>query len=191
MLRILATLIYLMAANHVTADWELVKQASSVSFGTIKNETVSEQHKFTEFRGRVQNNGVARFEIDLLSVDTGIKIRDERMRNILFADSSKAVYRVNMDMQRLTNIPTAESIELDLDGSLELNGSTEEIPLRVRVTNLKPGEFLIETIAVNKIDVSKFGFIEGMEILRLLAGLKAISLIVTLEFRLVFEQRQG
>lgn len=190
MLRIIVTLIYLMAANHVLADWEMVKRASSFSFGTVKNKTVSELHQFTEFRGLVQNNGAARFEIDLLSVDTGIKIRDERMRNILFFDSTRAVYRVNMDMQRITNIPTGESIELDLDGSLELNGSSGEIPLRVRVTNLKSGTFQVEAIAANTIDVSGFGFVEGIEILRLVAGLKAISLMVTLEFKLVFEPLQ-
>lgn len=191
MLRIIVTLIYIVVANHALADWEMVKNASSVSFGTVKNETVSELHKFTEFRGSVQNNGVARIEIDLLSVDTGIEIRDQRMRDFLFADSFKAIYNANMEMQRITSIPIGESVELKLDGSLDLNGRSMEMPLKVRVTNLKSGSFQVETMAANKIDVSIFGFTEGIEQLRSIAGLNIISPIVTLQFKLEFERGPG
>lgn len=187
MLRIVVTLIYIVLANHALADWEMVKKASSVSFGTVKNEIVSELHKFTEFKGIVQNNGAARIEIDLLSVDTGIEIRDQRMRDFLFADSFKAIYSANMEMQRISKIPTGESVELNLDGSLELNGHSREIPLKVRVTNLRSGSFQVEAVAANKIDVSTFGFAEGIEQLRSIAGLNVISPMVTLQFKLEFE----
>jgi len=191
MLRIVVTLIYMVLANHALADWEMVKKASSVSFGTVKNEIVSELHKFTEFKGIVQNNGAARIEIDLLSVDTGIEIRDQRMRDMLFADSFKAIYSANMEMQRITNIPTGDSVELNLDGSLELNGHSREIPLKVRVTNLKSGSFQVEAMAANKIDVSTFGFTKGIEQLRSIAGLNVISPMVTLQFKLEFERGHG
>ena len=41
------------------------------------------------------------------------------------------------------------------------------------------------------LDVSRFGFVEGIEILRVVAGLKVISPIVTLQFNLLFEPLQN
>ena len=188
MLRAIVTLICLVAANPAPADWELVKNSSSVSFGTVKNNTVSESHKFTEFGGVVQDNGLARIQIDLLSVDTGIDIRDQRMRNLLFADASTAVYEARIGIPRFTRIPTGESIELILYGSLELNGQSQEMPLDVRMTHLKSGNYLVETISAKTIELGSFGFIPGIEQLRAIAGLNAISTAVTLEFKLVFQR---
>lgn len=187
MLRTVVILFYLVAADHVLADWEMVKQVSTVSFGTVKNETVSELHKFTEFKGLVRNSGLVRIEIDLLSVDTGIEIRDERMRSILFGDATRAVYKANMEMRRVTDVPIGESIEIDLDGLLELNDYSKALPLKVRVTHLTSGSYQVETVAANTIDLSSFGFTPGIEQLRSIAGLNAISMLITLEFNLVFK----
>ena len=96
-----------------------------------------------------------------------------------------------MEMRRITDVPIGESIEIDLDGLLELNDYSKALPLKVRVTHLTSGSYQVETVAANTIDLSSFGFTPGIEQLRSIAGLNAISMVITLEFSLVFKSRSN
>lgn len=186
MLRLSAILLGVLLSNLSFADWGLVSKNSSFTIGTTKNETVTEIHKFQKLQGFVQNNGVAQVTVNLLSVDTGIEIRDQRMQAMLFNASAEAVYKAVLDMEIVNKIETGKSEEIRLKGSLELNGLAVEMPVTTRVTRLRSGHFQVETIAANKIDVGMFGFLDGIEQLRAIAKLKIISPIVTFEFNLEF-----
>lgn len=182
-----ALLIGALLPNLSFADWRLVSKNSSFTIGTTKNETVTEIHKFQELDGLVQNNGIASLTLNLLSVDTGIEIRDQRMQAMLFSASAQAVYRAILDVRTFVKMKAGESKEFQLEGILELNGNFTLMPVDTKVTRLPSGHYRIETVSANNIDVGLFGFSDGVEQLRAIANLLVISPIVTFEFDLEFE----
>jgi hypothetical protein len=177
----------LVAASSVSADWEMVKDESSFSFGTVFNERESEKHTFTEFSGFVQKGGNAKFDINLLSVKTGIEKRDQRIHKILFTRPMAASYWVRVDTRHIESLPINEPRELVLRGSFIFNKRPTPVPLRVKVTRMKAGRFRVESIGSNVLDASTLGLADKIERLRAAAGLWDISPMVSLEFKLVFK----
>jgi hypothetical protein len=168
-------------------DWALVSDSSMFTIGTTKNETVAEVHKFQKFDGFVHHNGIARVSVNLLSIDTGIEIRDERMQAMLFTTATQAVYSATVDMEEIRKLEAGDSKDFQLQGSLEMNDRSTVIPVATKITRLDSGNYQIKTVSANKIDVGKFGFSGGIEQLRAVANLKNISPVVTFEFKLEFE----
>ena len=66
------------------ADWQLVSEASELSFVSVKAAHLAEQHHFKTVTGTVSDDGEAHLIVDLASVHTGIDIRDQRMRDMFF-----------------------------------------------------------------------------------------------------------
>jgi polyisoprenoid-binding protein YceI len=195
MFKLIAILIGVLLSSLSFADsftdslrnWVLVSDNSNFTIGTTKNETVAEVHKFQKFDGFVHNNGIARVSVNLLSIDTGIEIRDERMQAMLFTTATQAVYSATLDMEKFRKLEAGDSKDFQLQGSLEMNGQSTRIPVATKITRLDSGNYQIKTVSANKIDVGKFGFSGGIEQLRAVANLKNISPIVTFEFKLEFE----
>lgn len=190
MLKLIAILIGVVLSNLSFADWVLVSNNSSFTIGTTKNESVTEIHKFLKLDGFVQNNGDARVMVNLLSVDTGIEIRDERMQAMLFSTATQAIYSSTLDMETLGQIKAGKSKEFQLQGTLEMNGQSTRVPVTTKITRLHSGSYQVETVSANKIDVGQFGFSSGIEQLRAIANLKKISPVVTFEFKLEFAPKE-
>jgi hypothetical protein len=168
-------------------DWALVSDSSEFTIGTTKNETITEVHKLQQLEGFVRNNGNARVSLNLLSIDTGIEIRDERMQAMLFTTATQAVYSATVDMDEFRKLEAGDSKDFQLQGSLEMNDRSTAIPVATKITRLHSGNYQIKTVSANKIDVGKFGFSGGIEQLRAVANLMNISPVVTFEFELEFE----
>jgi hypothetical protein len=191
MFKLIAILIGVLFSSLSSAesfsDWALVSDSSNFTIGTTKNETVIEVHKLRKLEGLVRNNGNAWVRVNLLSIDTGIEIRDERMRAMLFTTATQAVYSATVDMEKFRKLEAGDSKDFQLQGSLEMNDRSAVIPVATKITRLDSGNYQIETVSANKIDVGKFGFSGGIEQLRAVANLKNISPVVTFEFKLEFE----
>ncbi len=186
MLRSIILLIGLATSCGSFADWTLNSAASSFEFETTKNKSKSEEHHFRDMSGTVKSSGRARVEIDLRSVDTKIPIRDQRMKDILFASIGTAVYEVDIDPAILEKVARGKEVETTLEGKLILNGITINLPMEVEIKRQSSGEIKVESESHPKIDVDAFGYGEGIEKLREIAGLKSISHEVELEFELIF-----
>jgi polyisoprenoid-binding protein YceI len=191
MFKLIAILIGVALSNLSFADWVLVLNNSNFTIGTTKNETVTELHKFQKLDGFVRDNGIARVTVDLLSLDTGIEIRDLRMQAMLFYAATQAVYSATLDMESIRQIKAGRSKEFQLQGTLEMNGQSTRVPVTTKITKLDSGHYQVETVSANKIDVGMFGFSDGIEQLRAVANLKIISPVVTFEFKLEFEPIEG
>jgi polyisoprenoid-binding protein YceI len=191
MIKLITILIGFLLSDLSFADWALVSSHSNFTIGTTKNETVTEVHKFQKLDGFVRNNGDARVTVDLLSLDTGIEIRDLRMQAMLFYAATQAVYSATLDMERFLKIDAGVSKQFQLQGTLEMNGQSTPMPVTTKITRLHSGSYQVETVSANKIDVGKFGFSGGIEQLRAVANLKNISPVVTFEFKLEFEPIEG
>jgi polyisoprenoid-binding protein YceI len=74
------------AASSVNtqAAWDLDSTASYLNFVTTKNTHNVEIHTFATLTGGIGTNGVATVTIDLDSVNTGVALRDQRVRDLLF-----------------------------------------------------------------------------------------------------------
>ena len=186
MVRLIAIFVGVLLFNQSHADWRLLPASASFTIGTTKNKTITEIHRFSKLEGFVQSDGTAVVTVNLLSVDTGIEIRDQRMQAMLFSTTANAVYKTKLDIEIFRKMGIGQSKEFRLDGVLELGGRQMPLPLTTRITRQESGNYQVTTISANEIDVGMFGFSDGIEQLRAVANLKVISPIVTFEFTLEF-----
>lgn len=186
MLRLIVIFVGVLLTNQSHADWQLLPGSASFTIGTTKNETITEIHRFRELEGFVQSDGTAVVTVNLLSVDTGIEIRDQRMQAMLFSITANAVYKTKLDIEMFQKMGIGQSKEFRMDGMLELGGRQAPVPLTTRITRQESGNYQVTTISANEIDVGMFGFSDGIEQLRAIANLQLISPIVTFEFNLEF-----
>lgn len=63
------------------ANWYLDNESSRLSFITNKNGDVTEVHRFLVLHGKIDSKGAAELQIEMDSVNSGIPLRDERMRS--------------------------------------------------------------------------------------------------------------
>jgi len=75
-----ASLLLTAAALPAQANWYLDGESSRLSFVSTKNASVSEVQRFLVLHGKVDPNGRAEVEVELESINSGIPLRDERMR---------------------------------------------------------------------------------------------------------------
>lgn len=163
------------------AEWRLDGAASSIGFVSIKNGDVGEAHHFATLSGAVDDSGAARVEIRLDSVETGIPIRNERMREMLFETHNypAAVVTARVDPQQRG--------ARQLTGELEMHGVSLAVELPVRVDMLGDGRVRVTSTAPVIVAASRFGMAAGIERLRQVAGLERIATAVPVSFDLVFE----
>ena len=77
-------LLLTVAALPAQANWYLDGESSRLSFVSTKNANVSEVQRFLVLHGKVDPDGKAEVEVELDSINSGIPLRDERMRKDLF-----------------------------------------------------------------------------------------------------------
>src|SRR5690606_19855903 len=75
-----------MLAGHAAqaADWQLNNDQSQLNFISTKKQNIAEIHHFGSLSGQLTETGAFTLNIDLDSVDTGVEIRDTRMKELLF-----------------------------------------------------------------------------------------------------------
>ncbi len=191
MFRTLALLaVLVLVSPFASADWVLDNKSSALSFASVKNGTVVEAHLFSEISGRVSGLGAARLEVTLGSVDTMIPIRDERLREILFeiARYPKAVFRSEVPAEKFGAMAVGDTERYEMKGSLALHGATSEFTVPVRITRTSASSFSVASQRPLVISALPFGLADGIEALREIAGLQAITPAVPVSFSLVFVQ---
>lgn len=174
------------ADNHST--WQLNSAASQLSFDSSKNTTIQETHRFRQLTGSVKESGDIVVQVDLMSVDTRIPIRDERMREILFKMAPSALVLAKVDMAVVTALAPGEKLTLDLTGQLKLNGKLRSLPLSLQLQRLSGQSLQVTTDG--SLDVAEYGYLPGIEALRQIAGLKAISTRVPYQLKLLFDKTE-
>ncbi|MCR9267734.1 MAG: YceI family protein, partial [Alphaproteobacteria bacterium] len=105
-------------------DWTLDAEASQLNFVSIKSGDIAEVHHFSGLSGSVSEDGTAELVIDLATVETGIVIRNERMREHLFQTDTypQARLTAEIDLAALYDLAPGDQTELTLDGVLDLHG---------------------------------------------------------------------
>ena len=185
-IRTAAAALLVMAASSVAqAEWHLDAEASRLSFISTKNASKAEVHHFRELAGSVTDDGAARVEVPLDSVETAIPIRNERMREFLFetADYPSLTVSASVDPAVLGG---AGAQAMTLPVTVSLHGQTASYDAAVLVAGGEDGSVTVTTSEPIVVNAGDFELGAGIAKLQALAGLSSISTAVPVSARLVF-----
>ncbi len=171
--------------------WQLAADQSNVAFVSVKGGNVGEAHSFKTVAGSVQPDGTVGVDIDLASVETNVDIRNERMRDMLFEVVSfpQAKLTAKIDPAAISALKPGERKAMTVPVTLDLHGTTNSIEAKLMVTRLAGDSVLVETTAPLIVDAAAVGLGEGVEKLRAVANLPAISTAVPVTASLVFKPK--
>ena len=178
-------------AASAQANWYLDGESSRLSFISTKNTHVSEVQRFLVLHGQVQPKGLARLEVELESINSGIPLRDERMRAELFQikQFAEATVTARIDLAPIQDLANGAQLELRLPLTVNLHGKQHEYPVELLATRLDERRFQVVTLEPVVLNAADFDLAPGLEKLRNLAGLSAISLSVPVNAVLIFTAR--
>ena len=174
-------------------EWAVVPDASSLSYVSVKSGEVLETNTISGLSGSVSDSGTASVTIDLASVETGVDIRNQRMRELFFeiADYPTATVTADIDPAAFGELAVGESMVQPLDATLSLKGIENAIETEVQVTRAAPDRVIATSTSPVIVYADTFGLGEGIEQLRELAGLSAITPAVPVTFSIAFEREDA
>jgi len=187
----LAFLLLAGAALSARADWYLDGESSRLSFISTKNANLSEVQRFLVLHGKVEPSGLAQVEVEMDSVNSGIPLRDERMRKDLFEIQTfpDALITAQIDLRPINDLAPGAQLELRLPLTVNLHGKQHEYNAELLATRLDDRRFQVVTLEPLVINAEEFDLAPGLERLRKVAGLSAISLSVPVGAVLIFTAR--
>jgi len=168
-------------------DWTVIA-GSTVGFVSIKNNATGEVNTFDQLSGTLSDNGNIRIVIALSSVETGINIRNERLKTMLFKVASFPAAMIDAELSdsqvaalKAGGIQT-ESVSVNVS----LHGKTVSKTANVLVS-ASGGDVRVTTTEPIIITAQEFGLEPGVAALQQIAGLNAISrsIPVTVDLRLI------
>ena len=190
-LRSLVFLLLTGAALSARADWYLDGESSRLSFVSTKNANVSEVQRFLVLHGKVDPQGLAQVEVELESINSGVPLRDERMRKELFQIERfpDALISTKIDLRPINDLAPGAQLELRLPLMVDLHGKQHQYQAELLATRLDDRRFQVVTLEPLVINAEDFDLAPGLETLRKMAGLSAISLSVPVGAVLIFTAR--
>ncbi|MFN2219564.1 MAG: YceI family protein [Anaerolineae bacterium] len=168
--------------------WQLQPADSSLSFVSIKKDSIGEVMHFKDMTGSLEAGGAALLSISLDSVDTGVPVRDQRMRDLLFQVDQypTATFQGTIDMTAVASLKSGDQIHVPIKGKLTLHGKAAEIAADTLTTKLTDGRLSVVTTQPVIVNAGTFGLTDGLKKLMELANLPAISAAVPVSFALTF-----
>ncbi|HEY7773530.1 MAG TPA: YceI family protein [Marinagarivorans sp.] len=176
--------------SSALADWTINNETSAVQFVSIKNGSIGETHRFSQVSGTLSKAGALTATITLGSVDTGIEIRDIRMKDVLFETPKfpSATITAQVAPAMLKSLKTGKSTNAQVPFELDLHGQKVELLADVIITQQKGGKLLVTTASPILLNAAEFGLVDGINTLKTLAGLDSIATSVPVTVQLTLEQ---
>lgn len=170
--------------------WTVENDSSNVSFISIKKGDIAEIHHFNSVAGTLNDKGQFDFSIALASVATNIDIRDERMDSLLFEVDKypKLTLKAKVDPKLLANLAIGSVTVATVDAEVALHGKKQKMAFTVSIAKLSDSHMLVASVAPIIVNADSFGMTAGVEKLREVAGLSAISKAVPVSFMLNLKQ---
>lgn len=186
-MRIISLLLFCTLCSSVNADWILNNEQSSLHFISTKNEHISEIHSFQKLQGTLNERGQLTVNIELASVETGIDIRNTRMKEMLFnvAATPAAILTAQLEPKWLSQAVGTKQ-NRDLTAKLQLNGTSQDIGLAAQIIRLDRNTFQVASSKPVLVYATAFGLGDGVASLQKIAGLAGISLAVPITFNVQF-----
>ncbi|GIU42961.1 YceI family protein [Shewanella algidipiscicola] len=179
-----------MSLSVFASNWQVNNQDSVVNFMSFKNGDIAEIHKFTQITGELAANGDFSLSIPLTSVWTNIDIRDERMKQVLFETAQFPTLSLTaaIDAQTVDKLAVGSMDTMAIPAKVMLHGQSKALDITVRVAKLNQNTLLVTSEMPLIINAADFDLAAGVEKLRELAGLSAISQAVPVSFVLTLNR---
>jgi len=187
MKRILMLALLLAPLTAWAADLKLDNDQSTVTFVSVKKGSVGEVHHFSRLSGEADGSH-ASVDIDLTSVETGVAIRNERMRGMLFDVTHFAAAKISADTSTLNvkKLKAGEQLSATVNVNVDLHGVSKSLEANVTVVRLANGGLMVTSRAPVIVKAADFGLEGGIEALRDVAKLPSIATAVPVSFVLVY-----
>jgi polyisoprenoid-binding protein YceI len=180
------------ASLAASAGWVVQTPASSVQFVTTKAGLagvggISEVQKFSQFGGSLSNAGRLDFNVTLASVQTGIEIRDERLKTMLFkiTDTPQATFSADIKPSFIDALAVGQSSDLNVEGQFTLGGQTKPMTAALRVTRLSATQLQVVTREPLIVNANDHGMKTGVEALREVMGLNFLASVAPISLHLI------
>jgi outer membrane protein OmpA-like peptidoglycan-associated protein/polyisoprenoid-binding protein YceI len=176
------------AQEFLNEDWLLDPSHSNVYMQTVKANAIFETYKFNAVEGTIAKNGDANVRIELASIETGIDLRDVRMRFLLFEvfKFPNAEISAKLDKSKLQALSTETRLSYPLKLTLGMHGIVKEIETAVWVTSISDTTVSAATIRPIIVTAETFGFTGGIAKLSESVGGTLIAPAASITFDLVF-----
>lgn len=180
------------AAGPFDTGWTLDRDASRLTFQSVKNQSIVETSSFATFTGSIADDGAATVQVALESVDTGIDLRNVRMRFLFFETFKfpQATITANLTTEMLAGLAQKRRVQVPLNFTLDLHGVQKQMQADVIVTLITDGIASVASAAPIAIAANAFDLTEG--ILKLQDAAKVeITPFGSVSFDFVFHRNAG
>ncbi|MEL6233428.1 MAG: OmpA family protein [Pseudomonadota bacterium] len=139
-------------------------EASNLRFQSVKNVTVIESSKIAQISGSIEDDGSAQVQIALESVDTGIDLRNVRMRFLFFETYKYPVATVSLkiDPAALRDLELVRRLPVRVAYMLDLHGVVRELTAEIVVTLIADGLVSVSSTTPIPIAAADFDLTEGV-----------------------------
>ena len=178
--------------NAFANGWQLQPDASALRFQSVKNLTKVESSGFASFEGAISQDGTAEIEIQLDSVDTGIDLRNVRMRFLFFEtfEHPTATITARIDPALIADLGETRRKIVPLTYTLDLHGISRETTTDVAVTLITENLVSVSSSAPISVATADHDLDNGIRKLQEAAGVEIVpSATVTFDF--VFARNGG
>lgn len=175
-------------AENAFAAWDLANEASLFGFVSIKKSSVAEVHQFGKLSGEIDDDGHVTVDIDLSSVETGIPLRNSRMKSYLFEVGKFHYAHVTgtVSPSLINGLGVGRTTAVSVPLKLSLHGKTRNITAAVFLFKQEDGAIMVGTGLPIIVNAKDYGLGNGIERLARLAKLPRIATAVPVTFTLTF-----
>lgn len=174
-------------------SWSLAPEQSSLTFLSTKKGTVTEVHRFNELSGSISPDGTATVTIGLESVQSGIDIRDVRMRFLLFQVDTyeEATITAQIDPAAVAAVWDDMKMTTEIPFTLNLHGVEKELMIPVTISRLGQNMVSVSSAEPFIVNAADFALEGGIAQLSEAVGNIGISAAVPVDFDLTFAASVG
>jgi OOP family OmpA-OmpF porin len=168
--------------------WTLDPAQSTLTYQSVKKNTVVETNTIRNITGEISPEGDAKIVFDLNSVDTGVDLRNVRMRFLFFETFQypTATVTAKINPADFTDLATRRRMVVPLTVTLDLHGVRKELPTKVAVTMVTDKLVSVASQAPVAVQVADFGLLPAIEKLERAANVTNIVPTASVSFDFIF-----
>ncbi|MDG9857558.1 YceI family protein [Pseudomonas nitroreducens] len=166
-----------LASPLALAEWQLDGDTSRISFVSVKRGKMAEVQRFDRLSGQIDDQGAVRVVVPLESIDSGLALRDERMRNSFFEIERfpEAIVSSQLDLSRYDDLQVGQSRQETVDFNLDLHGQQRRLKSQVLVSRPSESRIEVTTLEPLVLKLIDFDLEEKLEPLKEVANVHSIT----------------
>jgi outer membrane protein OmpA-like peptidoglycan-associated protein/polyisoprenoid-binding protein YceI len=183
-----AAAVSLAGQAQAAQTWTIDPAASTLTYQSVKKNSIVETNTIRNFSGTITPEGDVSITVDLNSIDTGIDLRNVRMR-FLFFETFKyptATITAKVDPSAFADLAAKRRMVATLPFKFDLHGVVKDLQADVVVTMISDSSVSVASRTPLAIKVDDFGLLPNVEKLQQAANVTNILPTASVSFDLVF-----